>query len=88
MFASLCPSQDFVLVRSCIFEIVIWQVAVAVKAASTALVGRQPSVPKDFLLHDSSILPSSYLIVCLSPLVTSHIPPSCGSGEEEDDIPK
>lgn len=75
---SLCPCQ----------ELHIWQVVVAVKAASTALVGRQSSVPKDFLLHDSSSLPSSYLIVCLSPLPPSHIPHSCGSGEEEDDIPK
>lgn len=72
VFASL-----FFLVRSCTFEIAILQVAIRAKAVSAAFVRsvkRQPSVPKDFLLHDSSILPSSCLIVCLSPLVPSRIP--------------
>lgn len=69
--------KPFFLVRSCTFEIAILQVAIRAKAVSAAFVrsvGRQPSAPKDFLLHDSSILPSSCLIVCLSPLVPSRIP--------------
>lgn len=55
----------------------ILQMTVTMKAASAALVcsvGGHPSLPKDFLLCDSSILLSSYLIVCLSPLVPSRIP--------------
>lgn len=47
-----------------------------------------PSLPKDSLWCDSSILPSSCAIVCLSPLVPSHIPhplsQTPGTGEEKD----
>ncbi|KAF2984339.1 hypothetical protein EK904_000727 [Melospiza melodia maxima] len=47
-----------------------------------------PSLPKDSLWCDSSILPSSYTIMCLSPLVPSHIPrplsQTPGTGEEKD----
>lgn len=59
------------------FENVILQVTVTVRAASAALVrsaGGHHSLPKDFLLCDGSILLSSYLTVCLSPLVPSRIP--------------